>query len=215
MKKPFIDATLSNPIILPDGSAYPGTVFLNRVIDHPRMEIGDYTYHNTFEKVDDFARHIAPYLFPNSPEKLIIGKFGQFAHGVKFITASANHPMDGLSTFPFAVFNPETMGMYTEQVSKKGDNIIGNDVWIGHGACIMPGVKIGDGVIISAGAVVTRDIAPYRIVGGNPAEVIRMRFSEDVIETLLKICWWHWEIDKIQQALPAITSGDIKALQSI
>ena len=123
--------------------------------------------------------------------------------------------MNGISTFPFAVFNPETMGLYTKNVSKKGNTIIGNDVWIGHGAYILPGITIGDGAIIASGAVVTRDLAPYAIAGGNPAGVIRMRYSEDVIESLLQLGWWDWEIDRIEEALPAITSGDVQALKGL
>jgi virginiamycin A acetyltransferase len=124
----------------------------------------------------------------------------QIAHGVRFITSSANHPMRGFSTYPFAIFNPATMGAYTGEVAGHGDTVIGNDVWLGYGATVLPGVTIGDGAIVGAKAVVSRDVPPLCGRCGNPAEVRRMRFDAPTIEALLSLRWWDWEIGRIEKA---------------
>lgn len=206
---------------MPDGTEIKTVVHLNQVIDHPKMEIGDFSYFGHFEVLDDYAAYLAPYLFPLSPEKLVMGKFCQIAHGVRFITSSANHFMGGFSTFPFNNFmmTPQTtmediQAMF--QVSeKKGDTIIGNDVWIGMEAVIMPGVTIGDGAIIGSRSVVVKDVEPYTIVGGNPAKPLKKRFDEATIATLLKMQWWNWPVDKIEANLDAILGADIEKLRDI
>jgi virginiamycin A acetyltransferase len=95
----------------------------------------------------------------------------------------------------------------------KGDTIIGNDVWIGYGATIMAGVTIGDGAIIATKAVVTKDVAPYSIVGGNPAKEIRKRFSEEKIKQLLDLCWWDWPIEKITEQVQNLTGNSVEPLR--
>lgn len=204
----FPGANTRNPITLPDGSVHQQTVFLNQVIDHPNITIGDYTYYSDFEPVGDYAGRIAPYLYPGCPERLTIGKFCQLAHGARFITASANHPMGGYSTYPFRVFNPETMGAYTSEVARHGDTEVGHDVWFGYQSLVMPGVKIGNGAIIAARSIVTSDIPAYAIVAGNPARVKRMRFSDDVIAKLESLAWWDWEIEKIARHFDDLTSAN-------
>lgn len=208
---PLLRSDAKYPIALPDGTEIKNTVHLNRVIDHPRMEIGDYSYASNFNSPENWAGTIAPYLFAISREKLRIGKFCQFAHGSIFITSSANHPMSGFSTYPFRVFKPETMGDYLDLPFK--DTVVGHDVWLGYGAIIMSGVTIGSGAIIAAGSVVTKDVPPYSIVGGNPAKVLRQRFSDSVIVDLLAIKWWDWSVDKIEANLKAIEGADIDALK--
>lgn len=210
MPRPFLDASARHPITLPTGDPHRGTVYLNQVIDHPNIEIGDYSYYSDFEPVEDYAGRIAPYLYPGAPERLVIGKFAQVAHGVRFITSSANHSMRGYSTYPFSVFNPATMGAYTEEVAGYGDTVVGNDVWLGFEATVLPGVTIGDGAIIGAKSVVTRDVPPYAIVGGNPARIIRMRFDEKTVARLLDIRWWDWPIDVIERNRAAIETADGK-----
>ena len=212
MSRPFLDAAARHPITLPTGDRHLPTVHLAHAIDHPNIEVGDYTYYSDFETVEDYAARIAPYIYPGSPEKLVIGKFVQIANGVRFITASANHPMKGFSTYPFAVFNPDTMGAYVDEVATYGDTVVGNDVWLGYGATVLPGVTIGDGAIVGAKAVVSRDVPPFAVVAGNPAEVRRMRFDADIVEALLEIAWWDWEIDRIEKARPALEAGDLAAL---
>lgn len=212
MKPPFPDPAETYPVTLPDGQAHRQTVHLNRVIDHPNFEIGDFTYYSDFEEVRDHASHIAPYLFPGSREKLVIGRFCQIAHGAKFITSSANHPMDGFSTYPFSIFHPETMGDYAHIGEIKGDTVIGHDVWIGYGATILPGARIGSGAIIGAKAVVGGEVPPYAIVTGNPGRVVRQRFSAEVIAQLLDIAWWDWPPEQIARHRAAIEGADISAL---
>jgi len=209
---PLLQVDAPYPMRLPDGTVLRSGVYLNNVINHPRMTIGDYSYASNFDCPQDWASVIAPYLFPISREKLTIGKFCQFAHGAKFITSSANHPMAGFSTYPFRVFKPETMTDYLDLPFR--DTTVGNDVWLGHGVTVMPGVTIGDGAIVAAGAVVTKDVAPYTIIGGNPAGIIRRRFSDDVIADLLDIRWWDWDIDKIETHLAAIEGADIERLEA-
>jgi len=208
MSAKFPSASTRNPITLPDGSIHQQTVFLNQVIDHPNISIGDYTYYSDFDAVGDYAGRIAPYLFPGSPEQLTIGKFCQLAHGVRFITASANHPMNGFSTYPFRIFDPETMGAYTAEVARYGDTEVGHDVWFGYQALVMPGVKIGNGAIIAAGSIVTSDIPAYAIAAGNPARVKRVRFSDEVAARLESLSWWDWEIEKIALCFDDLTEAN-------
>lgn len=209
---PLLNMDAVHPITAPDGTVITNTVYLQNVIDHPRITVGVYSYASNFTPQTNWAQILAPYLFPISKERLVIGKFCQFAHGTTFITSSANHPMGGFSTYPFRVFRPETMIDYINLPSR--DTVIGHDVWIGHNATIMPGVTIGSGAIIASGAVVTKDVAPYTIVGGNPAQVIRQRFSDEIVANLLRIAWWDWPIDRIEANLLAIEEADIDALRA-
>ena len=201
------------PIRMMNGETWPHAVFLKNVIDHPRIEIGDYTYYNDFESPKDFAQKLAPYLHPVSPEKLIIGRFVQIAHGVQFITSSANHLMDGISTYPFAIFGGTWGDVLKVNYTNKGDTVIGHDVWLGHGSVVLPGVTVGSGAIIGTRSVVTKDVPPYAIVAGNPGKVIRYRFEPEEIERLLQISWWDWEMDVIEEYMQAIVDGDIDQLE--
>lgn len=207
-----------HPVTLPDGSQLPNNVFLKAVIDHPRIEIGDYTYANDFDPpalLSDWAGRIAPYLFPTSDDRLIIGKFGQIAHGVRFITHSANHDMRGFSTFPFAIHDPQRFASYAGGLPKGSDTVVGHDVWIGAEARVLPGARIGSGVIIGTGAVVGGDIPDYSVVVGNPGRVIRQRFDAETIRRLLDVAWWDWPIEKIIAQEPLIVGADIDALEAV
>lgn len=205
-------------MILPDGSAHPGTVFLSAVIDHPRIQVGHYSYmscHSPLQAGDDIAARLAPYLYPFSPECLIIGKFCQIAHGVQIITASANHRYDGLSSFPFAIFDPDPAKGARPSLPGPGkDTVIGNDVWIGTGAMILPGAQIGDGVIIGAGAVVGGDVPPYSIVAGNPGQILRARLPARDAARMQAIAWWDWPIQAILDHEALICGGDLDALEA-
>lgn len=211
---PLPDPNRRYPVTLPDGSEHTGTVFLSQVIDHPGFQVGAFTYASDFDPPDgpqpDWAQRLAPYLFPNSAERLIIGKFCQIAHAVRFITSSANHAMNGVTTFPFPVFDPAQMTSYQPD---KRDTVIGHDVWLGYGALVLPGAQIGNGVIVGAGAVVRGSVPDYAIVTGNPATVTKHRFSQPDITRLLRLEWWHWSTDRITAALPALLCGDIAALE--
>lgn len=207
---PLLDATVIHPITLPDGRVYEETVYLKNVIDHPRMDVGDFSYYTHSGKLEDTAAILAPFLGHEVSERLVIGKFVQIARGSYFITSSANHPMTGFSTYPFRIFKPETFG-YKDLPVK--DTIVDHDVWVGQNTAIMPGVHIGSGAIVAAASAVTRNVPPYAVVGGNPARLIRMRYSEDVIEQLLRLAWWDWPLDKIEAKLEALNSGDIADLK--
>lgn len=191
------------------------TVYLKSTITDPNIIVGDFTMYNDF--VNDptkFEKNNVLYHYPVNKEKLIIGKYCSIACGAKFMFTSGNHKMASLSTYPFPLFDEE-WGLngtnITDAWDNNGDIVIGNDVWIGYEAVIMQGVHIGDGAIIGTRAVVTKDVAPYTIVGGVPAREIRKRFSEDVIEKLLELQWWNWEEEKVQKNLQNIMSGNINS----
>jgi virginiamycin A acetyltransferase len=201
------------PVTQPGGTVHRSTVFLCAVIDHPRWEIGEYSYASAHHPPADWAAHLAPYLYDFSPEKLVIGKFCQIADGVQFITSSANHRRDGISTYPFAIFH----GRFENAPSLPGpgpDTVIGHDVWIGQGARILPGARIGDGVIVGAGAVVGGTVAPYQVVAGNPARVISERFPVDVAAQLQQIAWWDWPIEMVERHEVAICGANLARLQA-
>ena len=212
--RPFPAPTTCFPVPLPDGSHHAGTVFLNAVIDHPRWQVGDYSYASTFDPPDNWASHLAPHLYDFSPEKLVIGKFCQIAHGAQFITASANHRYDGFSSFPFAIFGGGPAEGRPSMPGPGPDTVLGNDVWIGQGAMILPGARLGDGAIVGAGAVVTGSVPDYAIVSGNPAGVKRMRFPDTTIRRLKEIAWWNWSTEKILAHEAAICSADLEALEA-
>ena len=187
--------------------------FLKNIVNLKNVSIGDYTYYDDFEDVQYFARNVR-YHFEFTGDKLIIGKFCQIASGVEFIMNGGNHLTSGISTFPFSIFGHGwERAMDGKSFPNKGDTIIGNDVWIGYKALIMPGVRIGDGAIIAAASVVTKDVPPYAIVGGNPARVLRMRFAEADIQRLLRIRWWDWSAEKITHHAELLTSASVEALE--
>ena len=218
---PLLDASKKHPMVLPDGTIISQVVHLKAVIDHPRIDVGDYSYYHDFSVQENYAATIAPYTFPLSPERLVIGKFVQIAHGARFVTSSANHDMTGFSTYPFLNFmmteetTEEDFKNFFKTAAAKGDTVVGNDVWIGMDAVIMPGVTIGDGAIVSARAVVVKDVAPYTIVGGNPARPVKRRFADDVTAALLEIQWWHWPIEIIEENLGLITGCNIEPLRKL
>lgn len=179
--------------------------FLKNIINSPNIIVGDFTYYDDPDNVENFIKNVL-YHFDFIGDKLIIGKFCQIATGVRFIMNGGNHAINGFSTFPFKAFGNEWSDVPLDSQSK-GDTIIGNDVWIGNSVTIMPGVKIGDGAIIATNTVVTKNVEPYTIVGGNPAVVIRKRFDEETINALLKIKWWDWDIEKITRNAKNIASG--------
>ena len=208
----FPDAGRAYPITLPDGTDHAGTVFLDQVIDHPGWDVGAYSYASDFNAPADWATHLAPYLFGAGPERLVIGRFCQIAHGVRFLTSGANHAMDGLTSFPFPIFDPAQIGSYQPDTR---DTVIGHDVWLGYGTIVCPGARIGNGVIVGAGSVVRGNVPDCSIVVGNPAQVVRMRFSDADIERLTRLAWWYWPAEHIERAVPALLAGDINALEKL
>ena len=195
------------------------TVYLKSVITRPTIEVGDFTIYNDFvNDPRDFEKNNVLYHYPINHDRLIIGKFCSIACGAKFIFNCANHTQKSLSTYTFPLFFEEWDLPKSEVATawdNKGDIVIGNDVWIGYDAVIMAGVKIGDGAIIGARAVVTKDVEPYSIVGGVPAKEIRKRFKPDIIEKLQNLQWWNWPVERIKESIHLIQSGNIEALHHI
>jgi len=192
---------------------YNRLCFLKNIITDPNIIVGDYTYYDDFEDVHNFEKNVK-YHFDFIGDKLIIGKFCMIASDVTFIMNGANHLSEAITSYPFAIFGHGwEEAMEGKSYPSKGDTVIGNDVWIGHRATIMPGVKVGDGAIIASSATVTKDVEPYAIVGGNPARLIRKRFSDEQIERLLSIKWWDWDIDRITKNVHHLTGKNIELLK--
>lgn len=206
---------------VPEEKIYPRTgdkqtVYLRGVVDDPNISVGVGTMYNDFvHDPVDFQKNNVLYHYPINHDRLVIGKYCSIACGAKFLFNSANHSLSSLSTYPFPIFFEE-WGLPVAQITRawdnKGDIVIGNDVWIGYEAVLLAGVTVGDGAIIGARAVVTKDVPPYTIVGGVPAKPIRKRFSDETIAQLLETRWWDWPRERIAQNLAAIQSGDISAL---
>ncbi|MCI9156964.1 MAG: CatB-related O-acetyltransferase [Lawsonibacter sp.] len=207
--------------MIPQWKIYPrsqghSTVYLQNVVTDPSIQVGDYTIYDDFvHDPRDFQRNNVLYHYPINHERLMIGKFCSIACGAKFLFNSANHTQRSLSTYIFPVLFEEwnlDVERIPEAWDNKGDIVIGNDVWIGYEAVVLAGVTIGDGAIVAARAVITKDVPPYTIVGGVPAKPIRKRFSDQEINQLLALRWWDWPTEKIAANLDAIQSGDLKAL---
>lgn len=208
---------------IPGNRIYPRgdheTVTLRNVIHDPDILVGEYTFYNDFVRDPaEFEKNNVLYHYPVNHDRLVIGRFCSIACGAKFVFTSANHAMRSLSTYPFPIFHEE-WGLQRERVTEawdnKGDIVIGNDVWIGYEAVILQGVRIGDGAIVGARAVVTKDVAPYAISGGVPAREIRKRFEPDAVQALLRLRWWDWPYEKIRRHLTDIQSGNLEALLSV
>ncbi|MGR3436045.1 MAG: CatB-related O-acetyltransferase [Shimia sp.] len=211
---PFPPPDTPHPVILPDGTAHGGTVFLNAVLDHPGLRIGDYTYYSDDEmpSPDLMRRRLFPYLY--GAQSVEIGRFCALAQGTQFVTDSANHRYDGFSAYPFAIFDGMEAGRPSMPPRAPRPTIVGHDVWFGRGATMLPGAVIGNGVIVGAGAVVGGRVPDYAIVVGNPARVMRMRFDADVVAALLDIAWWDWPIDHILAHEAEICGSDLTALRA-
>ncbi len=209
----MVDSRYPDPNIKYPINGIQRTCFLKNIIKNPQIVVGDYTYYDDPDDVHNFENNVL-YLFDFMQDKIIIGKFCQIATGVRFIMNGSNHSMDGFSTYPFKVFGKIWAGT-PMNVNNKGDTVIGNDVWIGNSATIMQGINIGHGSIIGTNSLVTKNVEPYSIVGGNPAKVIRRRFDEKTINFLLDLAWWDWSIEQITKKITAIATGDLEALQNI
>lgn len=208
-KMPYPDSDNPHPM-----KGFPQICFVKNTVSNPNIIIGDYTYYDDPKDSENFERNVL-YHFPFIGDQLIIGKFCALSRGVKFIMNGANHKMSGFSTYPFEIFGDswKRVAPKANEYPFKGNTVIGNDVWIGYEATIMPGVTIGDGAIIAAKSVVTKEVSPYTIIGGNPAKMIRQRFDDETIQALLEIAWWNWHIDKITQNLEKIIAVDLEALK--
>ena len=202
-KKP--DPNTIHPI-----AGYEREIYVKPTLQNPNILVGDFTYIAD----SDFESHVTHH-YPWNGDRLIIGKFCQIAAGVEFVMNGANHQMNAVSTFPFYTlegWNMETPAM--AELPLKGDTVIGNDVWIGQNAVILPGVRIGDGAIIGASSVVGSDVAPYSIVAGNPARALRKRFDDELIDLMLRFRWWDKPIDEIDALIPLLTCSDLDRVRA-
>jgi virginiamycin A acetyltransferase len=204
---------MPNPHLLYPIDQVDRLVFLKPLITRPNIEVGDFTYYDDFDDVQNFERNVR-YHFDFIGDKLRIGKFCQIASGVQFIMNGGNHHMDGLTTFPFAIFGGEwAEAMQDLSYPSKGDTVIGHDVWIGTQAVIMPGVNVGHGAIIGSFSVVTKNVPPYTVMGGNPARELRQRVSDQQVERLLELAWWDWPIERITRNLSPLLTGNWDQIQ--
>ena len=195
----------------------PRVGYLKPLVNVPNIEIGEFTYYDDPDGPEHFVRRCVLHHYEFLGDRLVIGRFCAIAAGTRFIMNGANHAMNGFSTYPFNIFgNGWEKGFSPETwtAASRGDTVVGNDVWIGMDATIMPGVTIGDGAIIATKSVVTTDVRPYAIVGGNPAREVRRRFDDATIDQLLAIAWWNWPVDLITAKLDAIRGASIADLAS-
>lgn len=210
MPLPAPDPTVLHPVV-----GQPRVVFLRPLVQSANVEVGEYTYYDSYDDPLAFERDAVLYAF--GPERLIIGRFCAIASGVRFVMPGASHADRGPSTFPFGVFGPPwdaTMDIVMSAPSR-GDTIVGHDVWLGYSALVLPGVTIGHGAVVAAASVVARDVPPYAVVVGNPARVVRSRFSADDVERLLRAAWWDWPVELVTEHARTIMAGTPAELERI
>lgn len=183
--------------------------YVKPTVTRTNIIVGEFTYFSD----EDFESHVTHHYDFNG-DRLIVGKFCQIAAGVNFIMNGANHQMNAVSTFPFYIFNGwQQEAPPMSEMPLKGDTVVGNDVWIGQNATILPGVRIGDGAIIGANSTVGSDVEPYTIVAGNPARVIRKRFDDELIEVLEEVKWWDLPADEINELIPVLSCSDLEKVK--
>lgn len=184
--------------------------YIKPTVSNPRIIAGDYSYYSGVDFEKQVTHHYDFY-----GDRLVIGKFCQIAEGVTFIMNGANHQMSAVTTFPFYIFEGwEQDAPPLSEMPVKGDTVIGNDVWIGRNAVILPGVHIGDGAIIGTGSVVGSDIPPYCVAVGNPASVVRKRFDDELTELLLSLRWWDKSAEEINRLIPLLTCSDLEKVKA-
>ena len=204
---------------IPDKNAvfpneYGATVFLKNVVKAPNVFIGDYTYYDSENSPEEFEKNNILFNYPIFGDKLIIGKFCQIASGTQFIMGAANHRLCSATTYPFNVMSEawaEIAPVHLSQLPHKGDTVVGNDVWFGRCCTVMPGVKIGDGAIVAACSVVAGDVAPYTVVGGNPARPLKKRFDDETIALLERLRWWDLPPEELTDLLPVLCDINMKS----
>jgi virginiamycin A acetyltransferase len=205
----------ADPGVLHPMPEQPRVVLLKPLVTSPLISVGEFTYYDAPD--DPTAFETRNVLYHYGPEKLIIGKFCALGEGVRFIMNGANHRMDGPSTFPFPIMGGswvEHFDLITD-LPGRGDTVVGNDVWFGYRAMVMPGVRIGSGAVIASGSVVVDDVPDYGIVGGNPARLIRRRYGEEDVARLLALAWWDWPTLHVTEHLRTIMSGSVDDLDAV
>ena len=204
-----------NPSIKHPIPMHPRVGFLKPLVTAENIEIGDFTYYDDPDGPDQFQAKCVLHHYDFIGDRLIIGKFCAIAEGARFIMNGANHAMSGFSTYPFDIFGhgwEQGFDRSTWARELRGDTVVGNDVWIGMEAVILPGIGIGHGAIAGAKSVVTHDVPPYAIVAGNPARVVRLRLPEAQVEALLASRWWELPPEKVSQLLPLLMSERVDEL---
>ena len=197
---------------------YGTTCFLKNVISAPNIQVGDYTYYDDPVDPTAFEKNNVWFNYPEFGDRLVIGKFCSIASGVRFIMGPANHRTSSVTTYPFHVFGGAWAQHTPDHLSElpfKGDIVVGNDVWIGQDSLILPGVHIGDGAVIAARSVVSRDVPPYGVAGGNPARVRKKRFGEALIQILLELRWWDCPPEELVQLLPLLCDPDLERVEQV
>lgn len=198
-------------------NAYKTSCFIKNVIKAPNIIVGDYTYYDDAVDPAGFEKNQVLFNYPEFGDRLIIGKFCALASGTTFVMGAANHRLGSVTTYPFHVFGGAWEAQTPSHLSQlpfKGDTVIGNDVWIGRESVIMPGVQIGDGAVIAAYSVVTKDVPPYCVAGGNPARVVKKRFADDELtELLLRLKWWNFEGERLADFLPVLCDCDLERVK--
>ena len=197
-------------------NAYGTSCFIKNVVTAPNIIIGDYTYYDDPVDPTGFEKNNVLFHCPEYGDKLIIGKFCSIACGTQFIMNTANHRISSVTAYPFSVFGgawEKNTPPHLSQLPRKGDTVVGNDVWFGRECVVMPGVHIGDGAIVAARSVVTKDVEPYSVVGGNPARLIKKRFSQELIDLMLQWKWWDLEPEQLVEALPLLCSPDLERVR--
>lgn len=190
--------------------------YINSVVTNPNIIVGDYSYYDdNIDGPESFEKHVTHH-YDFMGDKLIIGKFCAIARGVEFVMNGANHMLDCMSTYPFEIID-EFKGLSRPfgMRGNRGDTVVGNDVWIGQDATILPGIHIGDGAIIGANSVVTKDVPPYSVVAGNPAVIKKYRFDAETIQLLLEFKWWNKPIEEIKRIIPIISSNEVDIKKEI
>ena len=212
-----------HPSYGPDPNAvYPNEAvkqvcFLKNVITRPNIQVGEYTYYDDIDGPEQFQDHVTHH-YPFLGDKLIIGKFCAIARGIEFVMNGANHRMNSVTTYPFHVFGgvwAENTPPHLDQLPRKGDIVVGNDVWIGRESVILPGVTIGDGAIVAAYSVVTRDVPPYTLAGGNPARPLKPRFDPELTQLLLAFRWWDLPSKELAATLPLLCEEDLEKVRQV
>ncbi|MFC3522680.1 CatB-related O-acetyltransferase [Streptomonospora nanhaiensis] len=210
---PAPDPARLHPTTRPD---LDNVVFLRNQVTSEFIEVGEFTYYDDEGRREPFERANVLYLY--GPQRLVIGRFCAIGPGARFVMPGGNHPMAGPSTFPFTMFGGEWADNTLEAflaLPAKGDTVVGNDVWIGREAAVLPGVTIGDGAVVGAYSVVTADVPPYAIVGGNPARVIRTRYEPRDVDLLRRVAWWDWPVELITRHAADIMTGTPARLAEI
>lgn len=194
--------------------SYRNSIRIKDHVNSKNISVGDYSYYAGYYHGHSFNDCLL-YLDEQDEEKavdrLVIGKFCAIASGVKFMMGGTHeHNHAWISAYPFECFEDFASAASGQQ--HKGDTVLGNDVWLGFEALVLPGVSIGDGAIVGARSVVAKPIGPYEIWAGNPAKLIRKRFSDAHIEKLLDMQWWNWETQALLDRLPLMQSNDVDGL---